>query len=126
MANNLAKKGQKMAFKVLYIQSVVVLLVSIPILLILDYQTALAFLFGGSMNIIPSGIFAFFAFRFSGASQIQLVVRSFTQGVKLKLFITVIMVVVAFAGLNLTPLPVFTGFIVSIFCQRAAMIKTQD
>lgn len=125
MANKLARQGQKMAFKVLFLQSVAVVLLSIGTFVVFDGITTLSFFFGGLMNIIPNSMFALLAFRFSGASQNELVVRSFSQGAKLKLIITVIIAIVAFYGLKLEPLPLFVGFMVTTFCQWAAMVKMQ-
>ncbi|WP_343862644.1 ATP synthase subunit I [Aliiglaciecola litoralis] len=125
MANYLAKKGQKMAFKVLYIQSAVVLIISISTLLLSNSHSALAVLFGGLMNILPNAVFALLAFRYSGASQNELVVRSFSQGAKLKMILTVILAVIAFYGLNLAPLVLFSSFIVMTLCHWVATVIVQ-
>jgi ATP synthase protein I len=124
LVHKLTKQGQKLALKVLLFQSFIVIFVCAVILIFFQKFTAFSFFYGGLINVAANGVFAFFAFRYSGASQIKLMVRSFNNGAKLKLYITVLMAIVAFAGLNLEPLPLFIGFMVSNFCQWAAMIKT--
>ncbi|GAA0860261.1 hypothetical protein GCM10009114_36740 [Aliiglaciecola litoralis] len=114
-----------MAFKVLYIQSAVVLIISISTLLLSNSHSALAVLFGGLMNILPNAVFALLAFRYSGASQNELVVRSFSQGAKLKMILTVILAVIAFYGLNLAPLVLFSSFIVMTLCHWVATVIVQ-
>ena len=124
MVHKLAKQGQKLAREVFFYQSFIVTFVSVVIFIFLEYFTAFSFFYGGGVNVIINGAFAFFAFRYSGASQIELMVQSFNRGAKLKLYITVLMTIVAFAGLNLEPIPFFIGFMVSNVCQWAVMIKT--
>jgi len=124
LVHKLAKQGQELALKVFFYQSIVVTCMSVAILIFFQNFTAFSFFYGGLVNVITNGVFAFFAFRYSGASQIELMVRSFNRGAKLKLYIIVFMAIVAFSGLNLEPLPLFIGFMVSNFCQWAAMIKT--
>jgi ATP synthase protein I len=123
LVHKLAEQGQKLALKVFFYQSFIVTCVSIAILIFFQHFTAFSFFYGGGVNVMVNGTFAFFAFRYSGASQIELMVRSFNRGAKLKLYITVFMTIVAFAGLNLEPLPLFIGFMVSNLCQWAAIIK---
>ena len=124
MVHKLTKQGQKLALKVFFYQGFIVILMTAAILIFFQKYTAFSFFYGGLINVTANSAFAFFAFRYSGASQIKLMVKSFSNGSKLKLYITVLMTIVAFAGLNLEPVPLFIGFMVSNFCQWAAMIKT--
>lgn len=126
MAANLAKKGQKLAHKVLLFQCTAVLVLCAITLLLFDLQTSLAMFAGGLMSIIPNSVFAAFAFRYSGATKNQMVVRSFTQGAKLKLILTVMLGILAFRGLNLSPLALFVGFIVTTISQWLGMVSVTD
>ena len=78
------------------------------------------------MSIVPNSVFAALAFRYSGATKNQMVVRSFAQGAKLKLILTVIFGVLAFKGLNLAPLALFIGFIVTTISQWFGMVSVTD
>lgn len=112
MANYLAQKGQKMATKVLFLQTLIVIVLGAIGLLLFGMPAALSAMFGGMMSVLPNGIFALLAFRYAGASQNQMVVRSFSQGAKLKLILTMILAVIAFYGLKLSPLPLFASFMI--------------
>jgi ATP synthase protein I len=125
LVNKLGKEGKELAFKVFFYQSIVVTFMTITVLIFFEKFTAFSYFYGGLVNIITSGVFGFFAFRFSGARQNKLVVQSFSQGTKLKLWITLLMAVVAFSVLGLEPAPLFIGFMVSNFCQWAAMLNTK-
>jgi ATP synthase protein I len=125
LVNKLVKEGKKLAFKVFFYQSVVVIFVTITVLIFFEQFTAFSYFYGGLVNIITSGVFGFFAFRYSGARQNKLVVQSFSRGTNLKLCITLLMTVVAFSVLGLEPAPLFIGFMVSNVCQWAAMLNTK-
>lgn len=124
MVYKFAKEGRKLALNIFFYQSLIVTCVSVALFILFKNLTALSFFYGGLINVIINGVFAFFAFKYSGARQTKLMVQSFSRGTKLKLYITVLMTVIAFAGLNLEPFPLFIGFMVSNFCQWAVMIKT--
>ena len=66
-------------------------------------------------------VFAAFAFRYAGASKNQLVARSFSQGSKLKLALTIILFVIAFKGLNATPLEIFVAYVITTASHGLAM-----
>lgn len=114
-----------MALKVLFMQGIVVVVLSCATLLVSNPLSALAVLWGGLMNILPNGVFALLAFQYSGASQNELVVRSFSQGAKLKLLLTVILAVVGFYGLELPPLPLLSSFIVLTMSHWVATVAVQ-
>ncbi len=126
LVNKLAIEGKELAFKVFFYQSIVVIFITITVLIFFGKFTAFSYFYGGLVNIITSGVFGFFAFRFSGARQNKLVVKSFSRGTKLKLYITLLMSVVAFSVLGLEPAPLFIGFMMSNFCQWAAILKTKE
>jgi ATP synthase protein I len=125
LVNKLAIEGKELAFKVFFYQSIVVIFITITVLIFFGKFTSFSYFYGGLVNIITSGVFGFFAFRFSGARQNKLVVKSFSRGTKLKLYITLLMSVVAFSVLGLEPAPLFIGFMVSNACQWAAMLYTK-
>lgn len=65
---------------------------------------------GAAISIVPTLAFALFAFRYAGASKNHLVSKSFSQGAKLKLVLTMFLFVVAFAGFKAHPLGVFLSY----------------
>jgi ATP synthase protein I len=125
LLNKPGKEGKELALKVFFYQSIVVTFMTITVLIFFEKLTAFSYFYGGLVNIITSGVFGFFAFRFSGARQNELVVQSFSRGTKLKLYITVLMAAVAFSVLSVEPAPLFIGFMVSNVCQWAAMLNTK-
>lgn len=69
---------------------------------------------GATASIIPNGIFAFFAFRFSGAQQTEAVAKSMVQGARFKLIVVAIMFGIAFRVFNAQPLFLFCAFAITI------------
>jgi len=124
--SNLAKKGRLLAIKVCFIQSLAVVFITICFLLIFGIHAGLSALMGGLICILPNSVFALLAFRYSGASQNEQVVRSFSQGSKLKLALTVILGVMAFKWLQLDPLPLFATFIMATFAQWIALATIKE
>ena len=126
MSNTLVAKGRLLAIKVCVYQSLTVLFVSTCIFVIFDSFSALSALMGGLICILPSGVFALLAFRYSGASQNEQVVRSFSQGSKLKLVLTIILCVMAFKWWQLEPLPLFGAFIMATVAQWIALATLKE
>ena len=126
LVNKLAIEGKELAFKVFFYQSIVVIFITITVLIFFGKFTAFSYFYGGLVNIITSGVFGFFAFRFSGARQNKLVVKSFSRGTKLKLYITLLMSVVAFSVLGLEPAPLFISIMMSNCSLWAAILKTKE
>jgi ATP synthase protein I len=116
--------GKKIAKQGLVFQlAYSVILVALATLLS-DAKTGVAVALGTLLSLLPNAVFSFFAFRFSGASRSQQVARSFSQGSKVKLAMTIGLFVVAFAGLQLPPLPVFLGFFAATAIYWVAMFRT--
>jgi len=72
--------------------------------------------------LLSGTVFAFLAFRYSGASQNQLVVRSFNKGSKLKFIITIVLFVMAYEWPNLQPLPLMISYFVTLMAQWPIII----
>lgn len=116
--------GKKIATKGLVFQLVSSAIGSAILILFFCKQAGVAFAFGTVISLLPNAVFSFFAFRFSGARQAHAVARSFSQGSKVKLAITISLFVVAFKVLNLVPIPVFFGYIVATAVYWTAMFRT--
>lgn len=126
MAAKLAEKGRQLATKVLIFQSMVAVIVAVLFTLAVGQKAGLSAVYGGLVSIIPSLVFARFAFRYAGASQNELVVRSFSQGSKLKLLVTILLFVGAFRWLEAIPMPLFSGFALTMATQWVALFVLRN
>ena len=84
-------------------------------LLTLNHVTAYSILLGGFISIVPNGYFAWKAFRYRGARNTPLIVKSFYAGETGKLIMTGTLFAVVFAGVRpIDELAIIVSFIVSI------------
>lgn len=85
-------------------------------LLLLDMVAAYSILLGGFISIVPNGYFAWKAFRFRGARNTPLIIKSFYAGETGKLIMTGVLFALVFAGIRpLNELAVILSFIITIF-----------
>lgn len=122
MTNGLATAGKVLAIKGVIVQIIMTFLVTLIVALV-HYQHAVAVLFGCLSFVVPHSIFAFWVFRYAGATKSQLVAQSFSQGMKLKLFLTIIFFIIAFSQLNAHPLPLLGAYVIIMVSQWLAMYK---
>ena len=122
---DLAGAGKKLARHALQIQVIVMTLLVIISAWAMSVEVAKSAALGALISILPNAIFALFAFRYSGASKNELVVRSFSQGAKLRLVLAVILFVVAFKFLHAIPEAVFAAFAVTTVSYWLAMFRQQ-
>lgn len=116
------QKGQSLAKKILFYQSIVVIFFTSVFTLFLDKYSGISAFYGGMICLLSGTVFAFLAFRYSGASQNQLVVRSFNKGSKLKFIITIVLFVMAYEWSNLQPLPLMISYFVTLMAQWPIII----
>ena len=84
-------------------------------LLTLNLVTAYSILLGGFIGIVPNGYFAWKAFRYRGARNTPLIVKSFYAGETGKLIMTVVLFALVFAGVRpIDELAIIVSFIVNI------------
>lgn len=126
MATKLAEKGRQLATKVLIFQSMVAIFVALIFTFIFGEKAGLSAVYGGIVCIVPSLVFARFAFKYAGASQNELVVRSFSQGSKFKLIATVLLFVGAFKWLDALPMPLFSGFALTMATQWVVLFVLRN
>jgi len=120
VTNKLAKRGLELAKKGLLFQAVTALFVTAFAAAAGGSHSAMSAAAGALISILPNGVFMAFAFRYAGASK-NLVARSFSQGSKLKLALTIILFVIAFKGLNAAPLEIFMAFVITTASHGLAM-----
>ena len=121
MTNKLAKRGLELAKKGLLFQAVTALFVTAFAAAAGGSHSAMSAAAGALISILPNSVFMAFAFRYAGASKNDLVARSFSQGSKLKLALTIILFVIAFRGLNAAPLEIFMAFVITTASHGLAM-----
>ncbi|BFT32082.1 hypothetical protein D210916BOD24_32580 [Alteromonas sp. D210916BOD_24] len=121
MINTLTKRGKDLAKKGLLFQIIAAIVVTIIAGVIGGIPSATSAAAGALISILPTIVFSAFAFRYAGASKNDLVARSFSQGSKLKLALTIILFVIAFKGLNAAPLEIFMAFVITTASHGLAM-----
>jgi ATP synthase protein I len=122
LAASLTQEGRHLARKVLFYQSIIVVLFTIFFTVFYGKYSGISALYGGVVCLVTGAVFAFLAFRYAGASQNQLVVRSFNKGSKLKFLITIVMFVVVYKWPNLQPLPLLISYFVTLMAQWPIII----
>lgn len=122
MVNKIASKGQQLAKKTLITQLCAGLLISAILAVGMNTTSGVFALIGTGVCILPSAIFAFFAFRYAGAQQNQDVVRSFRKGSALKLVLTIVLFAIVFKKTDVQVLPLFIGYIVTLIAQWPGLL----
>jgi ATP synthase protein I len=121
VTNKLAKRGLDLAKKGLLFQFVTTVVITNIAGVGAGVESAISVAAGAAVSIIPTMIFSAFAFRYAGARNNERVARSFSQGSKLKLALTIILFVIAFKGLNASPLEVFMAYVIITASHALAM-----
>jgi ATP synthase protein I len=122
MPVNLANNGQQLAKKGILAQCISSLVLTV-IVLVIKSEYAVAVIFGALSFIIPHSFFAYWSFRYAGATKNKLVVQSFSQGLKIKLVLTVIFFAIAFSQLNAAPFPLMGAYVLAMVSQWFAMYR---
>jgi ATP synthase protein I len=117
MAANLVQEGQQLARKVLIFQSILAALIALLFTLLIGKNSGLSAIYGGLIAIVPQFIFAHFAFRFAGARQNKLVVRSFNKGSKVKFILTIVLFVLAYRWPSLNIMALMVAYITTLIGQ---------
>jgi ATP synthase protein I len=122
LATNYAQEGRDLAKKVIFYQSLIVIVFTLLFTVFLGKYSGISAFYGGVICLVTGFVFAFLAFRYAGASQNQLVVRSFNKGSKLKFLFTIVMFVVVYKWPNLQPLPLLISYFVTLMAQWPIII----
>ncbi len=85
---HLSKKYRKNALVFLLIQTVIAIVLSVFVGFMWEVHAGQSFFIGAMLDVIPSIVFTLYAFRFSGAQQLQLIAASFYRGETVKIMIT--------------------------------------
>lgn len=118
---NLADKGRQLANKGIFTQFITSL-VLIVIVFFVKPDDTVAVVIGSITFIIPHSVFAYWTFRYAGATKNRIVAQSFNQGLKIKLVLTTVLFAIAFSQLNAAPFPLFGAYVVAMLSQWFAMV----
>jgi ATP synthase protein I len=122
LVTSLAQEGRQLAKKVLFYQSLVAIVLALFFTIYSGKYYGISALYGGLICIFPAAVFAFLFFRYAGASQIKLVVRSFNKGSKLKFLFTIVMFMLVYKWQNLQPLALIITYVVTLMAQWPVII----
>ena len=104
MVDKLAKKSQVSGLKLVAFQFLLVLFFALISTVFFSNKAGYSALFGGITFLLPNLIFVLLAFAHAGARQAKKVLRGFYAGEAIKLFLTVLLLVVflKYGALSLT------------------------
>lgn len=115
-------KGKILAKRTFQIQLTVTVFLSLLFLMFSNAQLSMSFVLGAIINMLPNQVFSFFAFRFAGATKKHLVMKSFSQGSKIKLALTIILFVMAYQLPQLHAVTMLVGFAITMATHTIAII----
>ncbi|MBU3020224.1 ATP synthase subunit I [Aestuariibacter sp. A3R04] len=95
---------------------------SLVIALIMGQEGGIFALIGAGICILPSAVFALFAFRYAGAQKNKQVVQSFRKGSVLKLLLTMVLFALVFKHTTALVFPLFIGYITAMVAQWPAIL----
>ena len=95
----------------LWLQGLVIIALSLLFWAFLGQKAGYSALLGGMVCLIPTGFFAWLAFRYTGAQSAQRIVGAFYMGEALKLFLTMALFTVIFIWIDVVAVPFFGAFI---------------
>lgn len=115
MAKPILNAIRSVAFGYIYMQIVVILIITALLYLLSNVIIAFSFLWGGIICIIPNLYFAHKLFARTGAQATQQIIASFYISEIVKFLITVLLFWVAFKYFNTNKLAIFVGYLVAQF-----------
>lgn len=111
MVQHLSQLNRVKAFKFLAVQMIIGLLLAISVGIIWEVQTGQSFAIGVMLDVLPSFVFTIYAFRFSGARQVQQVAASFYRGETVKIMLTGAMFIAVIKFLPVVFPALLAGFV---------------
>jgi ATP synthase protein I len=120
MANDLAAPGKKLAKIGITVQASVGI-VATSLTGIYDLNMSGSVILGVIAFLLPHSVFAYWVFRYAGATKNNIVAQSMNQGMKLKLLLTFFIFVIAFSQLNAHPVFLLSAYVITMASQWVAM-----
>lgn len=119
---DLARAGKRLAKLSLILQLSLVIVLSTFFFLINDLSSALSAGIGGTLSVAVNSVFAWFSFRFSGASKNELIFNSMKRGMKIKLFVIVCVFTVIYQLPQIKNFEATLGFGLAMFAQYPILL----
>jgi ATP synthase protein I len=119
---DLARTGKRLAKLSLITQLSLVIVLSTVFFLFFDLSSSISVVTGGTLSVAINAVFAFFTFRFSGASKNQEVVNSMKRGMKIKLFVSVCAFIVIFQIPQIKNFEAVLGYCVAMIAQYPILL----
>lgn len=119
-ATDLAAPGKKLAKIGVIIQALVGLMAAL-LTGLYDPNLSVSVILGVIAFLLPHSVFAYWVFRYAGATKNNLVAQSMNQGMKLKLLLTFFIFVIAFSQLNAHPVFLLSAYVMTMASQWVAM-----
>lgn len=88
------------------------MLLAISVGIIWEVQTGQSFMIGVMLDVLPAFIFTIYAFRFSGARQLQQVAASFYRGETVKIMLTGALFILVIKTLPVVFPALLAGFVI--------------
>ncbi|MAD73392.1 MAG: F0F1 ATP synthase assembly protein I [Rheinheimera sp.] len=120
VAENIATQARKSAYFAVLAQVIVAGCIALAFFLLADSAGAKSAFKGGLAAAVPNFVFAFFAFRYSGAEQAERISAALMRGHSLKVLLTVILCAVVLQQEHLIPEAFITGFLITLLTQWTA------
>lgn len=123
--DTLAKRGRTVAVRMLVTQGAMTVICTLLAWIFFNNVFALSVFLGGLAALLPNIMFAVFAFRYSGASQLRLVYKSIKTGSKFKLILTIVIFLLIFRWPDVQVVPLLSTFVITMFSQWLFSFKKQ-
>jgi ATP synthase protein I len=122
MKADLALPGKKLAAKGIIVQLIVGLIMILISVFVLSVGWVSVTL-GVIAFLIPHSIFAYWVFRYAGATKNHIVAQSLNQGMKLKLILTILIFVISFSVFKAQLLPLLGAYVITMVSQWTAIYR---
>ncbi|MCE0559341.1 ATP synthase subunit I [Motilimonas sp. 1_MG-2023] len=117
MSGKLVDQSRQAALKHVGFQALLVLAVTLICGLASGLHAGLSALVGGAIYIVPNLVFVWLAFAYAGARQSKSVVMSLYLGEVVKLILTIVMLAIALAWMELDIFSLYLAFAVALVAQ---------
>jgi ATP synthase protein I len=122
MQADLAQPGRALAAKGIMVQLIIgCVMILFSVLFLSDIWVSVAL--GVTAFLIPHSIFAYWVFRYAGATKNRIVAQSLNQGMKLKLVSTILIFVIAFSVFKAQLLPLLGAYAITMVSQWTAIFR---
>jgi ATP synthase protein I len=122
-AIDLVADGKKFAKIGFFVQLILAAILTGATAVFSTLENSISVALGSASSIIPNGIFAFFAFRYTGAQKSRAVAKSMMQGARFKLLIVAVIFGIAFIVFKAQPVFLFCAFAISTLSYWLTMFQ---